>query len=423
MLGLVFLAGLGRWTVCGLVSARITDIHEKRYPVTLAELNRWYPQVAPTDNGAVLFDEAFSSFGWRSTDPDRVGRETTHMATDPLEGNQEVLAFLQQASNYPRYRFPIDLKRLSIVPYPHLANLVRAARLLRNDAVSHTDCDDPEPAMLSVESLLALSRSLANEPLVRSHLARLDCQQIAVDSLQEFLNGSSPTPEQLTALDEALEKVEDQHGLARAFIGQRCIGIYGFEMMERAFDPTATPSARHYPLRQRLLLHLGALLSSPTYLYNLCGLFQWDELEYLRFMDRYIQTAQTSFPQRIADAITLRRSLDRETDLHSLSRAWLRGMNGPRVILKDAVAATRLREASLAVAVERYRLNHNELPRAIDELQSSDDATVPPDPFSGQPLHYTRLSSGYVIYSVSHDNSSPDTDPSTLQEPAFIVER
>ncbi|HVM62509.1 MAG TPA: hypothetical protein VMV72_16740 [Verrucomicrobiae bacterium] len=414
VLGLLLLFGLWRLALAEYVSTQLADIHDKSYPVTLAELNRWYPPVTPADNAAILFDKAFASFVAQSDPP-------AQTATDPLDGNDDVLALLQQASNSPRCRFPIDLGRLSIMPYPHLASLIRAAHLLENDAANNAVCTDPQPAIVSVESLFALTHSLAKEPLVRSHLTRLRCQEIAVDSLQNLLNGTRLTDQQLDALGSAMEKVEDQQALARAFIGQRCIGIYGFDVMQRAADPTALPAARKYSVGQRLLLHLGALLGSPAYLYNLCGLLQWDELEYLRSMDCYIETAQTAFPERIDAARTLRQALDRDAELHSLSRAWLRGMNGPRVILKDAASAARLREARMAIAVERYRLEHNDLPQTLDELKSPAGA-VPADPFSGRPLRYARLSNGYAIQSVCQ--SEPDgTRADGLETIAFIVER
>ncbi len=436
VLGLAASLGLWRLALNGFVASQIADIHEKSYPVTLAELNRWYPRVAPVENGAVLFDRAFATFPRPSgpankpqtqpaLDPSRPGSSAAppaQTAADSLAANDDVLALLHQASSAPRCRFPIDLGTLSITPYAHLGNLIRSAHLLETDAANHTVCADPQPAVASVQSLFALSHSLAKEPLVRSHLARLECQQIAVNSLQNLLNGPRLTDNQLDALGAALDKAEDQRGLARAFIGQRCIGIYGFDMMQKVMDLTALPIGRSYPLGQRFLINLGVFFSSPGYLYDLCGLLRWDELNYLRFMDRCIQTAQTAFPERIDATHALRQTLQQETQLHALSRAWLRGMNGPRVILKDAALAARLREARVAIAIERYRLAHSQLPQTLAELESSGIGTVPADPFNGRPLRYTRLATGYAVHSVCQNTTSGD-DGDGLRDAVFIVER
>jgi hypothetical protein len=435
MLSLAAFLGLWRLALNGFVAGRIADIHEKNYPVTLAELNRWYPRVAPVENGAVLFDKAFASFprpSGRADKPQaelvlessRPGSSQTSSApapADSLDANDDVLALLHQASNTARCRFPIDLRTLSITPYAHLGNLILSAHLLEADAANHIVCADPQPAVASVQSLFALSHSLAKEPLVRSHLARLECQQIAVNSLQNMLSGTSLTDKQLDEMEDALEKADDQRGLARAFIGQRCIGIYGFDMMQKAMDPTALPVGRSYPLGQRFLIHLGVFFSSPAYLYDLCGLLRWDELNYLRFMDQCIQTAQTSFPGRIDATQALRQALGQETEWHALSRGWLRGMNGPKVILKDAALSARLREARVAIAVERYRLAYNQLPRTLGDLESSGISTVPTDPFNGLPLRYTRLPNGYAVHSVCQDTLNGGDD--SLRDAAFLVER
>ncbi len=418
-----------------LLAAEMVAIHERNYPVTLAELDRWYPRVPVEENSALVFRKAFASLSGQfnpsfllddksidlpPTDESQVdpGKQTV---AGYLSGNGEALALLHQASNIPRSRFPINLGKLSIMPYQHLGNVVRSAYLLQTDAANHAEDTSPELAILSVESSFALSRSLAKEPLVRSHLARIDSQRIAVSSLQHMLNKTSLTDEQLGSLATALEKADDQRGLARAFIGQRCIGIHGFNMMRDTTDLTALPAGRTRPLSQRLLINVTVFFSSPQYLYDSCGFLQWDELNYLQLMDRYIQTAQTDFPERIAAAEALRQSLEQQDGLHAFSRGWLRGMNGSRVILKDAAVTARLRSARIAIAIERFRVSHDhQLPQTVAELTPFGSSEVPIDPFDGQPLRYKKLAPGYVVYSIGEKG---DGTGSRQDDLAFFVER
>jgi hypothetical protein len=418
-----------------LLATEMTAIRERNYPVTLAELDRWYPRVPVEENSALVFRKAFASLSGqfnpsflvdnKSTDlpptgesPVDLGKQT---AAGYLSGNGEALSLLHQASNIARSRFPINLGKLSIMPYPHLANVVRSAYLLQTDAAKHAEDTSPELAVLSVESSFALSRSLAKEPLVRSHLARIESQSIAVSSLQHMLNKTCLTDEQLGNLAVALEKADDQRGLARAFIGQRCIGIHSFNLMRDTTDLTALPVGQSRPLGQRLLINVTVFLSSPQYLYDTCGFLQWDELNYLQLMERYIQTAQTDFPERIAAAQALRRSLEQQDGLHAFSRGWLRGMNGSRVILKDAAVTARLRSARIAIAIERFRVSHDhQLPQTLAELTPFGSSGVPIDPFDGQPLRYNKLTPGYVVYSIGEKG---DGDGSRQGDLAFLVER
>jgi hypothetical protein len=418
-----------------LLAAEMAAIHNQNYPVTLAELDRWYPRVPVKENSALVLRKAFASLSGQFNPSFLVDEKSIDLSppdesqADPgkltlagyLSGNGEALAFLHQASNFPRSRFPINLGKLSIMPYPHLANVVHSAYLLQTDAADHAEDASPELAVLSVKSSFALSRSLAKEPLVRSHLARIDSQRIAVSSLQHMLNKTSLTEEQLASLATALEKADDQRGLARAFIGQRCIGIHSFNLMRDTTDLTALPVGQSRPLNQRLLINVTVFLSSPQYLYDSCGFLQWDELNYLQLMDRYIQTAQTDFPERIAAAHALRQSLEQQDGLHAFSRGWLRGMNGSRVILKDAAVTARLRSARIAIAIERFRVSHNyQLPQTLAELTPFGNSGVPVDPFDGQPLRYKKLAPGYAVYSIGEKGDGAGTRQDDL---AFLVER
>jgi hypothetical protein len=191
--------------------------------------------------------------------------------------------------------------------------------------------------------------------------------------------------------------------------------------MEDTLNLTTMPVGRSRSLSQRVLVSLDLLCNSPGYMYELCGLLQWDELHYLRLMDRYVQTAQTAFPERIDAALELRHALEHENSLYKFSRGWLRGMNGPRLILRDAVTAARLRTARVAIAAERFRLARGQLPRTLADLDPFGLRAMPTDPFNGRPLRYKRLPDGYTVYSVGEDGGGDGADQT--RETTFVVER
>ncbi|HVX60544.1 MAG TPA: hypothetical protein VHC19_08080 [Pirellulales bacterium] len=56
-----------------------------------------------------------------------------------------------------------------------------------------------------------------------------------------------------------------------------------------------------------------------------------------------------------------------------------------------------------AIAIERYRRLHGELPQTLDALAPEFLPNVPADPFDGAPLRYLRTASGCKIYSVGQD--------------------
>jgi len=81
-----------------------------------------------------------------------------------------------------------------------------------------------------------------------------------------------------------------------------------------------------------------------------------------------------------------------------------------------------IRCARLVVAVEQYRLAHDQmLPSRIDAVVPSSLDALPIDPFSGKPLRFVPEGGGYVVYSVGRnlrDDGGQLSTRSTSQRPA-----
>jgi hypothetical protein len=81
-----------------------------------------------------------------------------------------------------------------------------------------------------------------------------------------------------------------------------------------------------------------------------------------------------------------------------LDRAWL---STPEVWIKGPAAA--LRATRTALAVERYRADHSELPGSLDALVPGYLPSVPLDPWVEQPMRYRAYDDSYVVYSVGRN--------------------
>jgi hypothetical protein len=101
-------------------------------------------------------------------------------------------------------------------------------------------------------------------------------------------------------------------------------------------------------------------------------------------------------------------------------------------IVREAAALAKMRTTQTALAVERFRLAHGQLPANLNELVPQLLASIPTDPFDGSPLRYRRLAKGYLIYSIDADGRDDggrepperkkSTDTSTY-DITFTVER
>ncbi len=60
--------------------------------------------------------------------------------------------------------------------------------------------------------------------------------------------------------------------------------------------------------------------------------------------------------------------------------------------------------AETALAIERYRLKHDDLPESLEMLVGEFIDRVPVDPFDGEPIRYRRLEEGgYAVYMIGKD--------------------
>jgi hypothetical protein len=101
-----------------------------------------------------------------------------------------------------------------------------------------------------------------------------------------------------------------------------------------------------------------------------------------------------------------------------------------KVAPRFARLEARHRAASLALAVERFRLaNGGNTPESLNELIPQFLSSIPSDPFDGQPLRYKELPTGFVVYSIGPDRTD-DGGIEPLQrgrqknfDVTFVVER
>jgi len=74
-----------------------------------------------------------------------------------------------------------------------------------------------------------------------------------------------------------------------------------------------------------------------------------------------------------------------------------------RITVREAEGLAEMRIARAALAVERFRLSNDRLPKGLQELVPRFLPAVPLDPFDGTSRRYKPLPKGYVIYSIGLD--------------------
>jgi hypothetical protein len=413
----IVLAFLG-FVSCNLrnprLDPRLEAIRKTGYPVTLAELDDWYPRVPDAQNAALIYTNAFARMVYVSPEdnnPDRRqiadiklpprgrefgGEDKTELAAI-IASNAPALRLLFSAQNLTNSRYPIDLKLGFELLLPHLSKVKGAVRLLSAEAALYAASGEREQCVGSLQAAAQVANSLHSEPLLISQLVQIASWGIIVSHLEHILNVTNLSDEHLRGLQSALADAERPAGAARALAGERASSLAVFDdpkMRPFIFGWSQTNSYSGGPdLKTRAIM--SALLVS--------GIFAKDRSYFLETMTTNVDAVSLPYPARFATAQQAGAAFATTPNrLCIISRMLLPALE--KFHLRDAEHTTRVRVAQTVLGIERYRLAHtNALPASLEPLVPDYLQSMPDDPCSGEKLRFKRLENGYVVYGVGTD--------------------
>ena len=386
------------------IKAKLNAISAAGYPVTLEELNDWYVEPPPGQNAADMFLQAFSHFKEPAEEYDQLpfftnfelpssqeplSDETKKQMAKFLAENHEMLKSLQQAVAMEHCRYPLDFTEGAALILPHIRLAHPASRLLCLKALLHAENNEATLAVDSLIASLGVVHSFVNEPLLISQLVRIGCQGSIVSTLERVLQRTQLTDQQLAKLTSALAEAQDSQAMLRAIAGVRCLMSDVFSRPDE-ISQMATMMGTKIPLPGPLRL-----------LYIASGLLEHDHLCYLDLKTRYVRALELPLHERLQAIKAVEDELHDLPSYRVLTRALFFSLSD--AVQMDLRTIADLRTSSVAIAVQRYRLAHDELPENLSQLVPTYLDTIPKDPFDGHPLRYKKLPKGYVVYSVSHD--------------------
>jgi len=427
---ILLIAGIGAFTLFRLrlkskLQARIDAIRDAGYPVTCAELDKWYTIPENAENAAYTIIDAFWCYresGEIESLP-LIGQAKFPARTEPLpedmkvsivkyiSDNNETLTLLHKASAIEHCSYPVDLSSgFEVQLNQHLSSLRKCMMLLKLEAVLHAENGQSKSASRSIMSGFGLARSLAKEPVFISQLVRIACHGIAISTLERTINRTVLTSEQLVEFDSCLIKAEDRSALARAFVGDRCPFL---DALKKPDSLKSAITGNNMPITPFIELYIAL------------GLADVETMIYLDFIDEYIEVTKLPLHQRQKASDALETKLASMSNIHVLLKNHTPSLL--RIIMIELRHIAGLRAARAGLAVERYRLATGKLPDKLLELIPVYLESVPKDPFDGNQLRYRKLETGFVVYSIcedmSDDGGREKTRESKNWDITFIVER
>ena len=311
-----------------------------------------------------------------------------------LEKYNPVLEELRSASQRPYARFNIRYTEdfAPAILLPHLVALKNASFIFQLRACAELALDRTDQAWADTEMALYLAETLQNEPFLVSKTVQSAIVQFSLQPIWEGLAEHKWCDAQLVEMEQRLGKLDLLADAAMR--GERALSIRAVEQ-----------------LRNHGVLDWDSNWSSPGPLSSLFsvlfgGLFYQNQLSvtrmYQQFFTPVVDAAnQRIYPSRaVANDAALARAVAGSFRPYNLYAGFLVTAITPAVAT-FGFSQTRVNEAIVACALERYRLAQGQFPESLEPLCPRFLQKMPHDIITGAPLIYRQTPDGqFILYSV-----------------------
>jgi hypothetical protein len=307
-----------------------------------------------------------------------------------LEKFNPIVEELRSASQRPYSRFKIRYQD-DFAPgilLPHLAPLKSAAFLFQLRACAELALDQTDQAWSDTRMALYLADALKDEPFLISKLVRVAIVQLSLQPIWEGLAELKWSDAQLLEIEQRLGKIDLVTDAAMR--GERALGLRTIEQ-SRSLGVMSQDSSIRHPVVTSLLLG---------------GFFYQNAGSLARMYQQFLVTPVDAANQRIYPS----RAIANDAAMTKAVVGGFRPYNIFAQILLPAVARaetkfafcqTRVNEAIVACALERYRLAQGQFPESLEALSARFLQKLPHDVITGAPLIYHRSPDGqFILYSV-----------------------
>ena len=275
---------------------------------------------------------------------------------------------------------------------PWLAETKRCAQFLELRTVAEVQDGQGAAALADSKLLLRVNDSLRNQPFLITFLVRIAIQSIALQPVYEGLAQHRWTDAQLAELENTLAAQDFMADSLAALRGEKVFAIDDFEKQR------ITRMMIYSDGKQVFTNHMSAMPAA---------FFYQNQFWFAQLNDRY--AALIDMTNRVLSPSAFKRlneemeaakkhySIYKVQALMAVPAVWA-------TILKVSRIQTEVDLATVACALERFRLAQGNYPETLDALAPQFIEKLPNDIINGQPLHYRLEPNGqFVLYSIGLD--------------------
>lgn len=302
--------------------------------------------------------------------------------------------------------------RLMAVRNPHLSGVMTLAKASVLRAQAAVAAGETQHAVDTLRILLRLAEGQGHEPMILNSLVSLVLCGQTVDPLWSLLQSRQATEAQLAALQRDLDRQSTRDIVLKGLRGELAamadwadwLGRHnGDDWVSEVLSPNSSlVSARHPRTKwdEMKLQALCRLNPRAIGLGNKASIVTWFLDYQIEPMKKQGFKGQQKGYARVVAGLgsgTLGGSAFEVLAAEVLPASGTVGGKASKV-------QTRLDQARLACALERYYLQHHQYPAALSALVPGFLAAVPLDVIDGQPMRYARTPAGrYRLWSLGTD--------------------
>jgi hypothetical protein len=347
--------------------------------------------------------------------PELAGESDAARLLSYLQRHDGTLDELAEAARQrPACRFPVayDVDIPFAILLPHLAPVKGMAGVLALRAIARMELGHNEAAFRDLELGLRLSESIADEPILISHLVRVATLNLNLQVLREGIARRTWTEPQLSAVQSKLAAIDLLSEARQAFRGERACVVGAVDYMRRlGVGGRANELGSILGSSEPGVEQILQLLPDGFFYANMLKLSQLHQQHSLGALDvaaHRLDLERAKALESVVEDLPLRPStVFVRILMPALAKASARTAQGQ----------TYLDAAQVACALERRRLAAKELPTSLDELVPDLLPKVPTDIIDGQPVRYQlRPGGGYVLYGVGWNRQDDGGSPGWIGE-------
>jgi len=391
------------WTSVS-ISRMESRIRDQGYPVTLQELDAFYPTPDPSENRAPLLQYAFASIvepglqlekklpiAGKVNLPrrsERIPEEQVRAMRSYCLQNLDAITAVFESFEYKECRFPIDLALGADTWLDHIGPMHSLARMLAIRGILTTLNGDTQLAANQITGVFKLADSIEKEPAYVSQMARTYMHDHGLNALEQAINRASFSGSQLARIQEQLIEAEESRGFLKGLFGMRCVLTDADYMLNTGIS-------------NGFLHELDPGLLWLDLVYSPSGWLDLNRKRTHETMEQIIAASELPVEEQLDASQTIIGRFESDTVLNSGSGITMTEV--AQSLAEVVRIRARLRVAIVALAVARYEADKGVYPDRTDALVPDYLENLPIDPCGGGPMRYRQLDGGYVVYSVGRN--------------------